>query len=485
MNIRKLLVVSLSSAVVACGGGGAGSPGASLSAASVTGVVGGTPSALTVGNAPLSITGAVTVNGKSGAVADVQPGSVIVASTAAPSPGATAIRATSTDVRIEVESSIGAIDLTASTITVAGQTVTIDALTRLYAENADRSYTTLTLSDFAVGDYVEVSGSRQANGSILATRVERQRVRAGQPGYSNAELYGAIAGLDTTARTFTIGTLTVNYSGATVQGTLANGTRVEVQGTLAGNVLTATSVEAKRNEGNRGAEIELEGAMTNFDATTTTFTVLNTRVNYANARVRGTLAEGARVNVEGRVDATDATLVIAREVEVGHRRGGDGHANREVKGAVTAVDANLLTLDVGGNGFFLDANTILERNERPITLADVTVGAYVEVKADSTRIQGSRTYATKIEVKNGTPAAGEYEVKGTVTAFTGTAGSRSLTINGVTITPAANATYYGDNDNALTADQFWGTSRLNLVLEVKGTATSATAATGQRFEIED
>ncbi|HET7796252.1 MAG TPA: hypothetical protein VFK72_00080, partial [Nevskia sp.] len=117
--------------------------------------------------------------------------------------------------------------------------------------------------------------------------------------------------------------------------------------------------------------------------------------------------------------------------------------------------------------------------------ADVAVGAYVEVKADSTRIQGSRTYATMIEVKNGTPAAGEYEVKGTVTAFTGTAGSRSLTINGVTITPAANATYYGDNDNALTADQFWGTSRLNLVLEVKGTATSATAATGQRFEIED
>ncbi|WP_258286196.1 hypothetical protein, partial [Escherichia coli] len=76
-------------------------------------------------------------------------------------------------------------------------------------------------------------------------------------------------GLDTTARTFTIGTLTVNYSGATVQGTLANGTRVEVQGTLAGNVLTTTSVETKRNEGNRGAEIELEGAMTNFDATTT------------------------------------------------------------------------------------------------------------------------------------------------------------------------------------------------------------------------
>lgn len=211
--------------ISACGGGGGSPANTTLAPASVAGVVSGSPGALSLGGAAMTISGPVTVNGKSGTIADVQPGDVIVAATSGQTAGLTRFTATATDVLIEVESSISSLDLAASAVVVGGQTVVVDALTRLYDDNRDDSYSSLTLADFAVGDYVEVSGARQESGAILATRIERKRLLAGQPGYSGIELYGDIAGLDTAARTFTIGSLLVDYASASTEGTLASSTR--------------------------------------------------------------------------------------------------------------------------------------------------------------------------------------------------------------------------------------------------------------------
>jgi len=483
--IASLLAASLLSA---CGGGGSPAP-ASAAPASVTGVVSGSAGALTVGGAAMTISGPVTVNGKSGSIADVQPGDVIVASTAGQTAGLTRFTATSADVRIEVESSISAIDIASSTITVAGQSVLVDALTRLYEDNRDDSYSTLTLADFAVGDYVEVSGARQESGAILATRIERKRLRAGQPGYSGIELYGDIAGLDAAARSFTIGSLLVDYSGASTEGVLANGTRVEVNGTLNGSTLVASRVEVKRFEGNRGTEVEVEGPVSDLDAAARSFTALGYRVSYASARVRGSLANGARVEVEGRFDAADANLIIAREVEIKQRRGGDGRANGEVKGALTAVDAAAGSFDLGGNGYFVDAATVFDRDDSDATLADLRVGDYVEVKFLSTRVEAGRSYATKVEFDDRSDddnRVGEFEVEGRVTALVATVGNRQLTINGYVVTPSDSARYYGDrDDNLLTADQFWNGLTVGQRIEVKGSAGAGNAVTGSRFELED
>lgn len=496
MNMNHWRIPAAIAATVllsACGGGGSDGGSVSPSAASVSGVVSGAPGALTVGGAAMTISGPVTVNGKTGAISDVQPGDVIVARTASQTAGQTAYTVSNVDVRIEVESSISAIDLAGSTLVVAGQTIVVDALTRLYNDNSDDSYSTLTLADFAVGNYVEVSGARQESGTILATRVERKRLRAGQPGYTGIELYGDIAALDSTARSFTIGSLVIDYAAASVEGTLANGTRVEVNGTLNAGVLVASRVEVKRNEGNRGSEVEIEGPVADLDTTARSFTALGFRVSYAGARIEGMLAEGARVEVEGRFDATDPNLVIAREVEVKQRRGGSGRADGEIKGALTAVDALAGTLDVGGNGYFIDSATVFDRDDRDAALADLRVGDYVEVKFLSSRVEAGRIYATKVEFEDedededdDDDRSGEFEVEGRVSAFVATPGSRELTINGFIVTPSSSARYHGDDDDiSLTADQFWNGLSLGQEIEVKGTRGAGNAVTGLRFELED
>lgn len=475
--------------LAACGGGGDGAASAPQ-AASVAGVVSGKAGALTVGGAAMSISGPVTVNGKTGSSADVQPGDVIVASTSGQTAGSTAYTVSSVDVRIEVESALTAIDLSLAQLVVAGQTVQVDALTRLYDDNSDDSYSTLTLADFAVGNYVEVSGARQESGVILATRVERKRLRAGQPGYSDIELYGNVATFDSTARTFVIGAQAIDYSAATVSGTLAEGVRVEVNGSLSGGTLVATRVEVKRHQGNRGSEVEIEGPVGDLDTVARTFTALGYRVSYAGVRrIPDSLADGARVEVEGRFDATDPSLVIAREIEVKHRSGGSGRGDGEVKGAIGAIDAAAGTLDVGGLLFFIDASTVIDRDDDAGTLADLRVGDYVEVKFLSTRVEAGRSYATKVEFENeddDDDRIGEFEIEGRVTAFDATPGSRQLSLNGYVVTPSETARYYGDDDDiALTADQFWNGLTVGQKIEIKGTRGTGNAVTGLRFELED
>jgi len=98
-----------------------------------------------------------------------------------------------------------------------------------------------------LGGRVEVHGSA-VNGVVLATRVtvETEHERE-QQGF---ELHGTISALDTTATTFVLRGLTVNYGGSTVEfrngaaADLANGKQVEVKGMRSadGTTLTATRI---------------------------------------------------------------------------------------------------------------------------------------------------------------------------------------------------------------------------------------------------
>lgn len=92
----------------------------------------------------------------------------------------------------------------------------------------------------ANGTTVEVTGFKQADGSILAKEVELDQ----------DELEGTIADLSGTcpAVTFTIGTTTVTTNASTAFTgvactALANGTHVELEGTLSGTTFAATKVE--------------------------------------------------------------------------------------------------------------------------------------------------------------------------------------------------------------------------------------------------
>ncbi len=103
----------------------------------------------------------------------------------------------------------------------------------------------------ALGARVEVTGTTNASGTLVATQVELDdKPSAG--GKRPLELHGALSALDTTAKTFLLRTVTVSYSGTVTykNGTvadLANGKSVDVYGVLSSDrkKLEASRIEFK------------------------------------------------------------------------------------------------------------------------------------------------------------------------------------------------------------------------------------------------
>ena len=133
--------------------------------------------------------------------------------------------------------------------TVAGLSGTCPALTftigtKTVHTNASTVFDDVTCATLANGNIVEVTGTTQADASILASKVE---LEAGPD-----QVTGTISGLVTTATcpvvSFTVGTKTVTtgasttYTGVTCA-TLANGNHVEVEGTLSGSTIAAANIE--------------------------------------------------------------------------------------------------------------------------------------------------------------------------------------------------------------------------------------------------
>jgi len=276
----------------------------------VAGTLGGAPSALRFGGQALDASAAVvTVNGRGGLLADLQPGVTIRGKATRTGTG---LHLENADVRPSFWGPVSAVDVAGGKLTVLGTVVTVDALTVLVQQNGEDTFLPLTLADIKVGDMVRVFGSVQADGSFLATRVER---RTAEPPDGD-ELRGTVAGLNTSASTFTLGPLTVAYGTATVRGTLVNGAQVEVEGTLSGTTFTATRVVVEDDSGDdEEAEVELSGLLSHLDPVARTFELFTFKVDYSAARVEGTLAEGARVEVEGRPGASATILATRVEVE--------------------------------------------------------------------------------------------------------------------------------------------------------------------------
>jgi hypothetical protein len=103
----------------------------------------------------------------------------------------------------------------------------------------------------ALGARVEVTGTTNASGTLVATKVELDdKPSAG--GKRPLELHGALSALDTTAKTFLLRTVTVSYGGTVTykNGTvadLANGKSVDVYGVLSTDrkKLEASRIEFK------------------------------------------------------------------------------------------------------------------------------------------------------------------------------------------------------------------------------------------------
>lgn len=167
--------------------------------------------------------------------------------------------------------------------------------------------------------------------TALQVRATEGKEKPGVPDGTRIELQGLVGHLNPTAKTFQVEGLTVDYSAATVIGTLAEGVRVEVNGTLSGT--TVKAVRVKVEDDSEDDQAELEGKIADFNPTLKTFTVNGVTIAVTDQTVYqqegvggqrgnhltaqefwGTDRTGQTVEVKG--VASSSTQVRARKIKI-------------------------------------------------------------------------------------------------------------------------------------------------------------------------
>lgn len=231
------------------------------------------------------------------------------------------------DIDQEVRGMIESVDVVGGKLVIAGQTIQVAANARIELSRADSRLADPrhTLAELKKGDFAEVTGTRDAAGLLTASSIEvrsgAERKEQGEnEGANSAELHGKVADLDAAAKTFTALGTKVQYSGAVVKGTPANGAEIEVKGSYdqTSKVLIAARVkvedQAEHGAPANGSAVQFEEKVRTLDAANKALVAGHFKVDFSKATVSGTPALKAEVRVVGTVDATDRALVHATTI---------------------------------------------------------------------------------------------------------------------------------------------------------------------------
>jgi hypothetical protein len=255
----------------------------------------------------------IEVDGDAGTVADLELGQVVSIVGEQDASGATGT-ADTVHFLTNVRGPITAVDVSASAITVLGQTIVVGQSTVLDLGTRPAAFASLT-----IGDLVAVSGFVSARGAIEATRIESATAGAG------LLASGTVSALDAAALHFNLGALVVDYSQAALiegfaSGGPSNGDRVIVKGTSVAPSGALVASEVRRvvdDDTQPGRDVEIEGLITRF-VSALDFDVAGKRVTTTAATTyqgggAAALALNARVEVQGTTDASGT--IVARTIE--------------------------------------------------------------------------------------------------------------------------------------------------------------------------
>ena len=386
---KSLLAASIAASITmlsACGGSGTASDPTAGSSSTV-GVITGFGSIYVNGVKYETDSASVDIDGKSSYETHLGIGDVVVLKGTVNADGVTGT-ATSVSCSDELEGYV--LDLSGltsgvGTINVMGQNVTVDIDTVFNSDSM------ASISELSVNDIIEVSGFADGTGNILATRIETKNAA------EDIELKGLVSNLDATAMTFTIGSLTIDYSSAAeLPSNLDNSLYVEVktETALSGNltdgfVLSASKVEIEDDgdmyiDGDEGDEYEVQGLVSGV--TETSFLFNGQLVEFSSLEIDddfdlSSLVDGMTITVEGYIDANGDFVV--KEIEDDH------DSEYEVEGTVTAKTETTVTVSENSvlTTFVINNDTrMIDEQDEGVTplhyfsLADVAIGDYVEVK---------------------------------------------------------------------------------------------------------
>jgi len=368
---------------------------------------------------------------------------------------------------------IDSIDMVLSQLVVLGQTVLVRPGTSF-----DDNITPASLDGLDVFDIVEVYGFFTATGQIEATRIEMKPVG------TQFEVHGTVSILNAGNFTFSLNTLTVDYSAALLEnfpgGQISDGDFVEAKGmgVGAGGELLATKVELESLgvTADEGTHVEVEGFITRFDSVTD-FDVSGFPVTTS----AGTIYEGGvaadlglNVKVEAEGDLNAGGVLVADKVDI--RRGKAVRATA----LVDSVDVGAESLVILGFTVSTDALTRFEDKSdadvRPLTVADIAAGNYLEIRGTEFPAGSGQVLATIVEREDVDPRT---ILQGYVTNVA----DPTLTILGVTI--ETNGAVFRDvDDSVLTRAEFFNLVDVNSLVKADGVESTATSITATEVELE-
>ena len=364
----------------------------------------------------------------------------------------------------EIKGPISSIDPVAGTFVALGQTVIVTDAT-VYSGTA--GFETL-----AVNDVVEVSGSRDAGDNLVASFIELE------DGPGEAEVHGTISALDTTAQTFLIGDLSVDYGDAVLMPSslvVANDLFVEVEGTLVGGVLVAAKLKQDDDfdDEDEGHDAEVEGLVQSLLPDGFVVGTTAVRVSGSTDYEGGSLASiqpGVKVEVEG-VVAADGVL-DADKVEI--ETAGTGGS---IAGAITAIDAGNQTITVLGITLRLAPSTLV-RDDRDdaedFAFADLVVGDFIDAGFIET---ATGLQLTRLEREDGDD---ESEIRGALDSAD--APGDVLVVAGVTVSVAS--AQFRDHETSISREAFFAAATTGRQIKAQG-SYSAGVLTATEVELDD
>jgi hypothetical protein len=414
-----------------------------------------------------------TVDGTPGSESDLRVGDIVIVSGTVNDDGVTGT-ADSVIYDDIVTGPVESIDVAGNSLVVMGQVVLVRPETLF-----DDDFSPASLEGVAVDQVIEVSGVFDANGDIVASRIEPE-----EPG-EEFEVQGPVTNLDSANSRFNIGTLTVDYSTATLEdfpgGEISEGDLVEASGSGFGasGEFIAASVELEDDFPDFGEDdyIEIEGYITRYvsaeDFDVSGIPVTTTSATEFEDGTAADLALNVKIEVEGNFNAD--SVLVAEEVEI------ERDNDVGVSATVDSVDEEASTVIVLGIPVIVGASTLIEDDSAaevdPLTLADVNAGDYVEVRGRETAGGSGEILAARFERKDPEEDA---ELTGIVTEVS----EPTLTILGVTIQTNGSTDFEDANGNPISSAAFFADVKVGSFVEVKGLESGDTTITAEEVEFE-
>ena len=306
----------------------------------------------------------VNINGQSALASDLELGQIVSING-----DINFSNATGTASNIEYSSTIigplESLDATLKHLIVLGQNVFIKENTAF-----DESIDSDTLVGLTVGSTIEVSGFRNKDDEIIATRI------APHTSGSDVQLIGTVSALDIANMLFNIDRLTVDYSSATLidlqGGTPVNGQPVLVRGTLSNGILVVSEIkDVTFVTTTPGARVLLGGLVTQFTSATdfelNGFPVVTDVDTQFFDGTMDDLEANAEITIDGEI-SSGSDAVLANEIYF------DGLVSDRT---VLPYDFKNFT-NISASGFFKltvtqGANFAVEVIANPDTVADIQI----------------------------------------------------------------------------------------------------------------